>query len=958
MSVDVPPISADPGETFSEDVPTEKRPPVPGEENNTCSTYTPSGSVVFSKTELTPATTPRRSNIDPGKASPLIMRDRYKVKNIEDIEAPLGYEPEGSASVTPPYTRWAESLRALLDDSEGINLFREFLKQERDEDSLLFWFACQGFKNKAPLDPTRAGTAKVIYKNFVKSNGPQTVKLSDITRNYIAQNIGKTPLDPGLLDQAQREIEDLMRETTYPMFLKSDIYVQYVQNGGLSSPRYESSSSSSNCHFPTGYLPTVHEDSELSSDVLSEKCPATSCGPEKLPQLTMEMLAATKYQRLGVCDQGEGRYLQGTSVKMISPYHPSLASHAPATSTNDSELQSLSSDAISDDTMSLTDSSVDGIPPSKRYQQQRRRQMRAMHTNIRQNGRITSFPPFPHSQRRPKEVQPMEPATFAALLTEKLEAYIRHKETEEQLEAKMRKLDLEEEEEVSKPFVTSSAPAFKTLPPEPAKKFPMSADDTTSGVDDDPNSIIEEHFSRVFRDASGRHSPHGLWSPGRHTPKSKSPDRAFRKSHGAQQPFPLYTKQLHQQHKSRHLREAGLGHEFSIYDTESHKHHFHHHIHHHTGMKNKQQIEAEAQHRSLTVLGLDPAETLYTAKNRGHQDGMGVAQTPIDPVIESSRHKRESKKSSKKSDASVTSKATSGVDSGIFEGAGSLPPSDTASEKNRIMEWIEESEMYTKHQQQQYAEMVSRSSRDQKHRRQHKIPSQSPSPSPHRVAASKKPVAYNTSRPSSIERAQIAWTSKNKPSQPFIQDPCMPINTPPDPLSVLEEARRRIDDEKKAKHPKSKHQSDTSRKEKRPSASATQSRGTSATSKTMMTDLTVVEPIEEEQKQQSNNSTMKKMSSRSKTTSTSASHRDSSKSTVVAYFFCSEPIPYRTSIPGKEITLAQFKSLITKKGDYQYVFKKASDEFECGVVHEIVSDDSALLPIFDGKIVGKVEKID
>ena len=42
----------------------------------------------------------------------------------------------------------------------------------------------------------------------------------------------------------------------------------------------------------------------------------------------------------------------------MSPYHASYAAYAPAASANDSELQSLSSDAISDDTMSLTDSSV------------------------------------------------------------------------------------------------------------------------------------------------------------------------------------------------------------------------------------------------------------------------------------------------------------------------------------------------------------------------------------------------------------------------------------------------------------------------------------------------------------------------------------------------------------------------------------------------------------------------
>lgn len=41
---------------------------------------------------------------------------------------------------------------------------------------------------------------------------------------------------------------------------------------------------------------------------------------------------------------------------------------------------------------------------------------------------------------------------------------------------------------------------------------------------------------------------------------------------------------------------------------------------------------------------------------------------------------------------------------------------------------------------------------------------------------------------------------------------------------------------------------------------------------------------------------------------------------TVAYYFCGEPIPYRTSVKGRIVTLGQFKELLTKKGSYRYVF--------------------------------------
>lgn len=41
------------------------------------------------------------------------------------------------------------------------------------------------------------------------------------------------------------------------------------------------------------------------------------------------------------------------------------------------------------------------------------------------------------------------------------------------------------------------------------------------------------------------------------------------------------------------------------------------------------------------------------------------------------------------------------------------------------------------------------------------------------------------------------------------------------------------------------------------------------------------------------------------------------ENTVVAYYFCEEQIPYRTSVKERVVTLGQFKELLTKKGNYR-----------------------------------------
>lgn len=41
-----------------------------------------------------------------------------------------------------------------------------------------------------------------------------------------------------------------------------------------------------------------------------------------------------------------------------------------------------------------------------------------------------------------------------------------------------------------------------------------------------------------------------------------------------------------------------------------------------------------------------------------------------------------------------------------------------------------------------------------------------------------------------------------------------------------------------------------------------------------------------------------------------------------------------------------------------YFFKKACDEFETGVVKEEINNDDEVLPLWEGKVVAKVERID
>lgn len=268
------------GGSFTEDAP---RPPVPGEEGElVCSEERQCSNLSFSSRNETlkcdaSVATPRRPDLD------------------------LGYEPEGSASPTPPFLKWAESLHSLLDDQDGIHLFRMFLKQEDCTDMLDFWFACSGFRKleaNESNDEKKGKLAKAIYKKFIlDTNGIVSRQIKPATKSFIRDSLMKLTIDPAMFDQAQTEIQTIMEDNTYPLFLKSDIYLEYTQTGGESpKPLSDQSSVSGDGKELSGYLPTLNEDEEWRCEHESEE--QLKDDPTAGNQLTQRFLMETAPQSI------------------------------------------------------------------------------------------------------------------------------------------------------------------------------------------------------------------------------------------------------------------------------------------------------------------------------------------------------------------------------------------------------------------------------------------------------------------------------------------------------------------------------------------------------------------------------------------------------------------------------------------------------------------------------------
>jgi axin 1 len=151
------------------------------------------------------------------------------------------YEPEGSEQTTPssfielgtpPYLRWAISLASLLEDPEGVALFKQYLEQEGSTDMLDFWFACEGLKNEPRDDANVAQLVRLIHKRYFKAAAP--IKVNEALRKEVHRRVrevskGEVLPDRKLFDEAQQQVEHFINDTAYPEFLRSETYLRHIR---------------------------------------------------------------------------------------------------------------------------------------------------------------------------------------------------------------------------------------------------------------------------------------------------------------------------------------------------------------------------------------------------------------------------------------------------------------------------------------------------------------------------------------------------------------------------------------------------------------------------------------------------------------------------------------------------------------------------------------------------------
>ncbi|XP_046656056.1 axin-like isoform X2 [Daphnia pulicaria] len=851
---------------FSESAP---RPPVfPGEEN------VPSSQV---KMDPWASRFGRRgpshpSTLSPSKGSSPVLTPRRHGQSMDEYDLARRYEPaEGSASTspplveTPPYLRWAENLHFLLTDPDGVELFEKYLEQENCSHLLKFWFACEGLKRNWAEDPEKAvQIIQVIYKKYIRL---KRVNVSELNRREINDRVAnKATLDAHIFDEAQKDVEDLIRSSVYVNFLNSDVYLSYIQsmqNGIPDSPRSGRSqgggsditakssvapdlagTGASDDRGPhLGPLPTLHEDSEFSYPAVELNKP--------IP-LTHDALMATKNVRMNVESRPVGGLYPSSRVPH-NPYHSvhTTSYYAPynPVSRQDSEI---SSDAHTDDTRSLTDGSVDGsvlFYPAKPNRHQLRKARQKISNDCMRNRDPSINQPFiPRTQRPPPKEQgmPKTPQEFAAELIQKLEAVKRDRESEE----KLLRIVAERDSEASgldEPCPQGAR--FKPGSECSARVLAEALSKIASSNEADTQSILDNHVQRIWADQTP------LRSPGAPSPRPWSPENRRRlppnsvaiptKTSGAPiMSSSAYGPGYFQRSSAHHRRKDKDIEKGSTYSADS--------------GAILDQGDSGRENRAH----FSKSQSIPDTRRIGMTSSLGGASSAI---------------GSKKSEYDRVHDSGLCLHTDPNPGTLMAPPSQPPKEK--VLHWISTNDKWQE---------ADRDPSSSKHRSR---PPSSTSPISSRRSRQHKS-AYGTSRSESLERAGASAGHLTQ------SEDDMARNRPPT----------------------------------KPKPSVSQPTSTHST-------------------------TMKKPASSGALSGEGSSAP--TECTVVTFTFGDEPVPYRSRIPGRTVTLKQFKEIcVPKKGNYKYYFKTNCEDDVAMAVNQEVIDDSEILPLWEDKVLGIVKLVD
>ncbi|CAD5111852.1 DgyrCDS1116 [Dimorphilus gyrociliatus] len=122
---------------------------------------------------------------------------------------------------------WAIGFDRLLADEAGMMMFSKFLEKEYSDENIIFWKKCEEFRtNDKKVDLKQE--AQEIFDKHLSSTASLPINVDSFARQVVEEKLAgdETPLD--VFNIPQKQIYSLMKQDSYPRFIKSEMYRRCV----------------------------------------------------------------------------------------------------------------------------------------------------------------------------------------------------------------------------------------------------------------------------------------------------------------------------------------------------------------------------------------------------------------------------------------------------------------------------------------------------------------------------------------------------------------------------------------------------------------------------------------------------------------------------------------------------------------------------------------------------------
>jgi len=156
--------------------------------------------------------------------------DQETAKNPDDVALPQRWTSTPVSCIESIFDIGEDALTRVINDSNGLKLFRQFLEKEWGEENLLFVLDVDKYTALKTTDKAIHKQSQELFKTYIKSGAAMEINLTAGVKRAIVDSFAFHTENQDTFGAARREVLHLIKNDPFRRFLLSENYQLYLKS--------------------------------------------------------------------------------------------------------------------------------------------------------------------------------------------------------------------------------------------------------------------------------------------------------------------------------------------------------------------------------------------------------------------------------------------------------------------------------------------------------------------------------------------------------------------------------------------------------------------------------------------------------------------------------------------------------------------------------------------------------